>query len=237
MVVVPAFNEAGRIGNVIVAVRRAVPDSRVVVVDDGSSDGTALEAAAAGAEVLSLAVNLGYGTALQTGYLYAREEGVERLVQLDADGQHEPQCIADLLAGLDAGLDVAVGSRYLTAQPPCVGRARRLGARLFGKIATAWTGVRITDPTSGFQALSARAIAHLARDSFPEDYPDTDVLIDLHRAGLRIGEVAVRMYPRRGGASMHRGGKVAFYAYKMFLNLSLLPVRRTSPFRAGRAAG
>ena len=237
MIVIPAYNEAGRIGDVVRAVRAATADSRIVVVDDGSTDATPQEARAAGAEVVSLPLNLGYGCALQTGYLFARAQGVERLVQLDADGQHEPACIPELLAGLDNGLDVAVGSRYLTAQPPSVGIARRTGAWLFGKIATLWTGVRITDPTSGFQALSHRAVAHLVRDSFPEDYPDTDVLIDLHRAGLRIGEVPVLMYPRRGGKSMHRGGKVAFYAYKMFLNLSLLPVRRTSPFRSGRAAG
>lgn len=237
MVVIPAYNEAGRIGNVVRAVHRAVRDCRVVVIDDGSTDTTPLEARHAGAEVLSLPLNLGYGAALQTGYLYARRHGVQRLVQLDADGQHEPACIVELLAALDRGLDVAVGSRYLTGQPPSVGLARRVGGWLFGRVASVWTGVRITDPTSGFQALSHRALEHLVRDSFPEDYPDTDVLIDLHRAGLRIGEVAVRMYPRRGGTSMHRGSKVAFYAYKMFLNLSLLPVRRTSPFRSGRAAG
>ncbi|HLU40600.1 MAG TPA: glycosyltransferase family 2 protein [Planctomycetota bacterium] len=237
MVLIPAYNEADRIGAVVSRVRTVVPDARIVVIDDGSRDGTASVAAAAGAEVLSHAVNLGYGSALQTGYLFARARGIDRLVQLDADGQHEPGCIVDLLAALDRGFDVAVGSRYLSDQPPSVGFARRVGARLFGRIATLWTGVRITDPTSGFQALSHRAIRHLVRDSFPEDYPDTDVLIDLHRAGLKITEVPVRMYPRRGGASMHRGSKVAFYAYKMVLNLSLLPVRRPSPFRAGRSAG
>jgi glycosyltransferase involved in cell wall biosynthesis len=236
MVVIPAYNEAGRIGAVVCAVHEVVPQARIVVVDDGSSDATADESRAAGAEVISLPVNLGYGSALQTAYLFARQQGVRRLVQLDADGQHEPAHIVDLLAALDRGLDVAVGSRYRTPQPPSVGLLRRAGSWVFGKLATVWTGVQITDPTSGFQALSHAAIAHLAGDSFPEDYPDTDVLIDLHRAGLRIGEVPVRMYPRRGGKSMHRGGKVAFYAYKMFLNLSLLPVRRTSPFRAGRAA-
>jgi len=236
MIVIPAYNEAGRIGDVVRAVRAVVPRSRIVVIDDGSTDATSSEAASASAEVISLAVNLGYGGALQTGYLFARAQGVARLVQMDADGQHDPAGIEALLAGLDCGLDVALGSRYLVEQPPCVGVARRLGARLFGRIATSWTGIRITDPTSGFQALSARALDHLVRDSFPEDYPDTDVLIDLHRAGMKIGEVPVRMHPRTSGVSMHRGGRIAFYAYKMFLNLSLLPVRRVSPFRAGRAA-
>ena len=240
LIQIPCLNERDHLGDTFADLPRALPgiDSiEVLVVDDGSDDATRHEAFAAGAEVITLPVNLGYGSALQTGYLYAREQRVERLVQIDADGQHEAAGIIDLLAALDRGCDVALGSRYLTAQPPSVGWARRLGARVFGRIATMWTGVRITDPTSGFQALSDRAIAHLVRDSFPEDYPDTDVLIDLHRAGLKIAEVPVRMYPRRGGTSMHRGGRVAFYAYKMLMNLSLLPVRRMSPFRAGRAAG
>jgi glycosyltransferase involved in cell wall biosynthesis len=237
MVVIPAYNEAGRIDCVVRGVLAAVPEARVVVIDDGSTDKTAAEAAAAGAEVIVLSMNLGYGSALRTGYLFAHARRVQRLVQLDADGQHDPACIRTLLAALDSGVDVAVGSRYLVPQPPANGVLRRAGAWLFGRIATVWTGVRITDPTSGFQALSWRAIAHLVRDSFPEDYPDTDVLIDLHRAGLRIAEVPVRMHPRQGGTSMHRGGKVAFYAYKMFLTLTLLPVRRSSPFRSGRAAG
>jgi glycosyltransferase involved in cell wall biosynthesis len=236
MVLIPAYNEAGRIGDVVRAVRGVVAESRIVVIDDGSLDATRAEALAAGAEVITLPTNLGYGSALQTGYLYAQHCHAERLVQLDADGQHEPKCIADLLAALDRGLDVALGSRYCSPQPPCVSWARRLGSKFFGKIATLWTGVRITDPTSGFQALSKRALAHVVRDSFPEDYPDTDVLIDLHRAGLRIGEIAVRMYPRQGGTSMHRGGKIAYYGYKMLLNLSLMAVRRESPYRAGRVA-
>lgn len=237
MVVIPAYNEAGRIGEVVRAVRGVVPQSRIVVIDDGSTDATRADALAAGAEVITMPTNRGYGTALQTGYLYAQHCHAERLVQLDADGQHEPRCIAALLDALDQGLDVALGSRYAMPQPPCVSLARRLGSKLFGWIATLWTGVRITDPTSGFQALSKRALAHVVRDSFPEDYPDTDVLIDLHRKGLRIGEVPVRMYPRKGGTSMHRGGKIAYYGYKMLLNLSLLAVRRESPYRAGRVAG
>ena len=98
MVVIPAYNEAGRIGSVVRAVRGAVPQARIVVIDDGSADTTASEARDAGAEVISLPVNLGYGSALQTAYLFARAEGVERLVQLDADGQHEPLHIVDLLA-------------------------------------------------------------------------------------------------------------------------------------------
>jgi glycosyltransferase involved in cell wall biosynthesis len=235
LILIPAYNEAQRIGTVIQSVTRAQPEAAILVVDDGSSDDTAARARAAGARVISHAMNLGYGCALQTGYRYAHRTGVARLVQLDADGQHEADSIDVLLAGLDGGLDLCVGSRYLAGDPPKTSFSRRVGSRLFAWITTLWTGVKITDPTSGFQAMNASALQRVVGDSFPEDYPDADVLISLARAGLRIGEAPVRMYPRQGGVSMHSGGRAAFYAYKMMLTLTLLPVRRESPFRSGRS--
>ena len=92
----------------------------------------------------------------------------------------------------------------------------------------------MTDPTSGFQAFEARAIDVIAHDGFPDDYPDADVLIALSRAGMKLQEVPVVMHPRRGGVSMHRGARFAYYAYKMLLTLLLLPWRRRSPYRSGR---
>jgi hypothetical protein len=91
--------------------------------------------------------------------------------------------------------------------------------------------VRISDPTSGFQGLSANALSLVTHDGYPEDFPDTDVLIDLARQGLRLREVPVRMRARLGGTSMHRGARMAYYAYKMLLTLLLLPVRRPTPLR------
>jgi glycosyltransferase involved in cell wall biosynthesis len=183
--------------------------------------------------VISHPCNLGYGSALLTGYLYARQHRYERVLQMDADGQHDPRSIGVLLDALGADADVAVGSRFLAGRPPRTSLARRLGSRLFAAIVTGWTGTRITDPTSGFQAMNARAVAELAHDGFPEDYPDADVLITLARAGMRLREVPVIMHPRAGGRSMHRGGRAAYYAYKMLLTLSLLPWRRRSTFRSG----
>jgi hypothetical protein len=108
---------------------------------------------------------------------------------------------------------------------------RRMGSRMFAKIVNLWTGLRITDPTSGFQGLSRRAIDQVAQDGFPEDYPDADVLIQLATSGLKLVEVPVKMHARVGGVSMHRGTRAAFYAYKMFMSLALLKVRRRSPYR------
>lgn len=229
--VIPAYREAGRVGAVVRAVHAQGLGLDVLVVDDGSPDATAAEARSAGAIVVSHPYNLGYGCALHTGYCFAWRHGYQRVLQMDADGQHEAAMLPRLLAALDAGADVALGSRYLEGTPPRTSLARRLGTRLFAAIASRWIGTRITDPTSGFQGLSARALQAVVHDGFPEDYPDTDVLVDHHRCGLRVVEVPVRMHERRGGLSMHRPGRIAWYAYKMALSLALLPIRRRTPLR------
>ncbi|GAB4159487.1 MAG: glycosyltransferase family 2 protein [Planctomycetota bacterium] len=229
LVLIPAHCEQGRVGPVVASARRLGLD--VLVVDDGSTDGTAAEAERAGAVVLRHPFNLGYGVALHSGYHYARRHGYERVLQMDADGQHLPEMLPRLIAALDEGADVAIGSRYAESDPPRTSLLRRLGTALFRAIATVWTGQRITDPTSGFQGLSARAIHFVTHDGWPEDFPDTDVLIEYARAGLAIREVPVVMRERRSGCSMHRGARIAYYGYKMLVTLALLPVRRRAPFR------
>lgn len=229
--VIPAYCEAGRVGDVVRGVLRADLGLEVVVVDDGSDDGTAKEARQAGATVISHPYNLGYGTSLHTGYSYALRRGHERVLQMDADGQHDPTMLVRLLDGLDRGVDVVLGSRYLDGKPPASSLARRVGTKVFAWLATRCTGERITDPTSGFQGLSRRAVESMVHDGFPEDYPDTDVLIEHARCGMRLLEVPVQMHPRRGGLSMHRGARIAYYGYKMLLTLLLLPVRRRTPLR------
>lgn len=121
----------------------------VVVVDDGSTDKTASVARAAGATVISHPYNLGYGCALHTGYCHAWRAGYQRLLQMDADGQHDPTMLVRLVEALDRGSDVALGSRYVAGGAPPNSAAKRIATRLFAAIASRWTGMRITDPTSG----------------------------------------------------------------------------------------
>lgn len=244
LVLIPACNEEDRVPAVVRDALRVLPDATVVVVDDGSKDRTGDAAREAGADVLRHPYNLGYGVALQTGYHYAHALDVDRVIQMDGDGQHVADSIPDLLERLavhptDAGADVVIGSRFLEPRPPGESMkstvARRLGSIVFSWLVTRWTGIRITDPTSGFQALNRRTLDLLTLDSFPEDYPDADVLIAHYRSGLRLAEVPVVMRDRSGGVSMHRGPRILFYFYKMALSLGLMRVRRSSPFRAGRA--
>lgn len=231
VLVIPAYREAGRVGDVVRAVRRLGVPLDVVVVDDGSPDDTAAEAEAAGAMVVRHPFNLGYGSALHSGYCYAWRAGYARVLQMDADGQHDPTMLPRLVAALDAGADIALGSRYLDGCAPAQSLLRCVGTKLFAWVASRWLRTRITDPTSGFQGLSRRALESVVHDGFPEDFPDTDVLIEHHRRGLKVTEVPVVMHPRRGGVSMHRGARVAYYGYKMLLTLALLPVRRPTPLR------
>ncbi|MFQ5503784.1 MAG: glycosyltransferase family 2 protein [Planctomycetota bacterium] len=239
LVIIPAKDEAQSLPGVLGELRRVHPPDSTVVIDDGSRDETAQIASRMGCVVLRHPFNLGYGASLMTGYLYAVRNGFKHILQMDADGQHPPDAMPELLGPvLDGQADLVVGSRYLDSHGLCRGggsdRLRRFGARNIARIASLWTGRRITDPTSGFQALSARAVRQLCSDGFPDDYPDVDVLINLHRAGLRLREIAVRMRPRLRGSSMHRGLRVVYYFYRLSVSLLLLPIRRSSPYRNER---
>jgi glycosyltransferase involved in cell wall biosynthesis len=229
LVVIPAYREAGRIRRVLGAVRAQVA-ADVLVVNDGSPDDTAAEALDAGAIVATHPVNLGYGSALQTGYRYALRHGYGAVLQMDADGQHDPASLTALLAAIEGGADVVVGSRFLDGRSYRPPLTRRLGMALFGALGSFLAGQRLTDPTSGYQALSRRALAFYAHERYPHDYPDADVLSMVARSGLRLVEVPVRMLESPDGKSMHAGVlKPLYYVFRMSLALALVPLRRERP--------
>jgi len=224
LVLMPARNESGRIGGVIHSVHRVLPGTDVVVVNDASSDSTQEEAIEAGATVLPHPVNLGYGAGLETGYTHALRSGYDIVLQMDADGQHVAEELPRILQPvLDDTADIVLGSRFMPDQAAyAAGAVRRLGQRFFALLLRGLTGRRFTDPTSGFQALSRAAVEFLASGVFPCDYPDADVLLMSHRAGLRIVEVPVRMCARDGGMSMHSGLKPLYYGIKMLFSLFIV---------------
>jgi len=225
-VLIPAFNEEARIVRVIAAVRVALPGAEIVVIDDGSTDHTASVASDTEATVVRLPFNLGYGAALQTGYRYAVEAEWDAAVQLDGDGQHEVTDAPALLQALDeSDCDVVLGSRFLSDTPYPVSSVRRLAMAFFAWIASVATGRRITDPTSGFQTLHARALGFCCSDLYPSDFPDADVLIMLTRVGLRVREVPVRMYPAAGKPGMHAGIRAVYYMFKMTLSILVTTLR------------
>lgn len=226
LVLVPAYNEAPRVGSVVAGLRAALPQAAVVVVDDGSADETAEVARAAGATVVRLPFNLGAGAARQTGFRYARAHGYGPVVILDGDGQHEPADAPLLLEELArGGADMILGSRFLGAGDYRAPGARRMGMAVIKALIKLTTGQRLTDPTSGYQALGPRALALFAGSGYPSDYADAEVLIMTRRAGLRLREAPVRMYQRSGGHSMFTGLKPAWYMFKMLLSVLVTMLR------------
>jgi len=226
VIIIPAYNETGRIRDTIRGVRK-VAEALVLVIDDGSTDNTAEEAKAAGALVLRLPFNLGYGAALQTGFRYAMKMGYKYAIQMDADGQHEPLSINSLIAPvLNDEVDVVIGSRFLDRGNYKAPFIRRMGMHFFGVIASVVTGRKITDPTSGFQALNRKVMEFYASDAYPADYPDADVIIMLHRGGFRFKEVPVVMH-NAAKKSMHGGIlRPLYYIFKMTLSIFVTLLRK-----------
>ncbi len=223
LILLPARNEAGRIGSLLVELRDRHPGVRILVVDDSSTDATVEVAQNAGATVVRLPFHLGYGAALQTGYRYAVEYGFEFVVQLDSDGQHRPADVEGLLACVRAGTcDLVVGSRFTRPDGSGggyeMGRVRSLGRRTLCTFARLG-GLQITDPTSGFQAMNRRVLELFTSNWYPCDYPDVDVLLLAHRRGLRLQEHPVDMAQSSRPSTLHSGWMPVYYAYRMILSL------------------
>ncbi len=217
LIIIPAFNEEASINGVIEDLRANFPEGDILVVDDGSRDRTAEVAGAAGVKVARLPFNLGIGGAVQTGYRYARRNGHDIAVQFDGDGQHLASEIGAIIGPLaDGHADLVVGSRFRDRGDYQPSRARRVGIWIFSGVLSAIIGKPLTDTTSGFRAANRRAIEFFSR-GYPEDYPEVESLVLLHRAGMRIEEASVRMRDRTGGRSSITPLRSAYYMVKVLL--------------------
>lgn len=222
LAIVPAYNEADAIASTIADLRTNAPGWDVVVVDDGSTDATSKVASAAGAEVLRMPFNLGIGGAVQSGYLYARENDYDYAVQVDGDGQHDAAQIDDLLHHLQSHrgeVNMVTGSRFLTGDEEHGYRssgARRLGIKIFGFILSRVTKRPVTDPTSGFRMCDRRAIELFAND-YPHDYPEVEAVLMVHAHRLASAEIPVTMRERQGGVSSINASRSVFYMIKVLL--------------------
>ncbi len=232
--VIPAYNEENTVGAVIAEVQRTcsgpaevrpaeVRPVEVVVVDDGSVDSTAEAAAAAGATVLRLPVNLGYGAALRLGFRYAAGRQWDCALVLDADGQHITTDIPALVAACHSGADLVLGSRFHPdcAAPYPVSRIRRAAIRVVSRVLRHRRGVALTDPTSGFWAMSRPCVELFSRQ-LPAGYLDNLLGLSIAaRAGLAIAEVPVTMAPRQGGQPSTQGARLVFHYLRTLLAISI----------------
>jgi glycosyltransferase involved in cell wall biosynthesis len=225
--IVPAHNEQGAIGGVVDEIRGFDSSFDVVVIDDGSTDATASVAASHGAAVVVLPFNLGIGGAVQTGFKYALAHGYELAVRLDGDGQHDPGELVKLLAPIRGGeADIVTGSRFAldggAYRPPL---ARRIGITWFARLVSLLTRQRVTDTTSGFQALNRRGITLFAGD-YPNDYPEVEATVLVFKHRLRLVEVPVRMREREHGESSITFVRSVYYMLKVTLALFVAMARK-----------
>jgi glycosyltransferase involved in cell wall biosynthesis len=234
-VAIPAWNEQESIAEVISMIRRRHPIAEILVVDDGSTDATQQIARKCGAVVLSLPFNVGVGGAMRAAFLYARREGFEAVVQVDADGQHDPADLSRLFDGLGEA-DIVVGSRFHPHSMYFVGGPRKWAMVLLSKALSRMNKSPISDPTSGFRAAGPRAIS-LFSTNYPAEYLGDTVgsLSIAIRNGLIIRETPVTMYYRAHGRPSKNALWSALYLGRATLALIATILKKPRPSKSDDA--
>jgi glycosyltransferase involved in cell wall biosynthesis len=220
LVIVPAYNERQSVAKLAKRLHRALPEFDILVIDDGSTDDT-LRQVPGEAAVVSLPFNMGIGAAMQTGYRYAALHGYDVAVQVDGDGQHRPGEVRSLVNQLvQTDSDMVVGSRFLGDKRYRQSFSRLMGIHILSTLINWLTGFAITDCTSGFRVVNRKVIRAFAH-WYPDDYPEPEVILLLHRAGFKITELGVRMRQRRAGMTSIPLTRGLFYVLKVSTALLL----------------
>lgn len=198
LIIIPAYNEALNIENVVEKLIKEYPQYDYVVVNDGSKDETGLICKKRGYNLVDLKVNTGLAGAFQTGMKYAWAKGYECAIQYDGDGQHNPDYIAQMIEKMEKEkLDIVIGSRFVTKKKPI--SARMIGSTLIEVCILLTTGKKIKDPTSGMRLFNRRMIKKLAHSM---NYgPEPDTIAYLINCGARVSEIQVEMNERTAGES------------------------------------
>lgn len=229
LVIIPAWNEEAALPGTIREIKDFAPECDVLVVDDGSTDGTRASALASGVKVLSLPFNLGVGGAMRAGFKYAAWMDYDRVIQVDADGQHDPRDIKRVLGGLNSA-DIAIGARFADRGSYEVRGPRKWAMQFLAGVMSHLAGTPLTDVTSGFRAANRRGIQqYLAH--YPAEYlGDTiDSLVVAIRTGCTVTQVPVEMRPRQAGVPSHNPLKSTIYLARSGLALLLALTRKRSP--------
>ena len=233
LALIVAHNEAANLSAVALELRGLWPPLDILVADDASDDATAAILPGLGVRYLRLSQQLGVGGAVRAGLRYARAHGYDRVVRLDADGQHPPSSVAALLAALDGGVDAVVGSRYASATVYRTPVIRRLVQRALGRALSLLIGQTVTDPTSGFWAFGPRALELLA-DHHPTGYPEPELRLLLARNRMEVRELSVEMRSRIGGRTSITPARAALAMARAALAMIVVPLRARVAGKADR---
>jgi glycosyltransferase involved in cell wall biosynthesis len=209
--VIPAYNEAATIGEVIRETKKYI--ATIFVVDNGSTDNTAEIARDRGAQVIDCSAKRGYGAAQYAGQQVAMQNGFDYILQVDADGQHDPIYIPKLLEAAQGGnYDIVLGSRFLGDSYKNLSLVRKIGIVFYSKVVSFLGRAKITDVTSGFKVYKASSLRRLNKPS--DVNPAVEQMLEIAKRGMTIKEIAVEMPARSAGESDFNSTKFALYPFK-----------------------
>ena len=219
--IIPAYNEEKAIGPLIgqISSMISVPGFVIdpIIVNDCSKDRTAILASQFPCILLDLAVNLGIGGAVQTGFKYAWKMGYDYAIQMDGDGQHPPSEVSKLISAITSSdYDVVIGSRFLEKEGFQSTFLRRLGIVYFKYLIRILSGITITDCTSGFRIYNRKALEIVAK-SYPDEYPEPESIILFKKKRMKVKEIPVVMIERQGGKSSISTFRSIYFVVKVTL--------------------
>lgn len=230
IIIIPAFNEQKNIVAVIEDIKKNTNDFDYVIINDCSTDETLKVCIENNFNVLNLPVNLGIGGAVQTGFMYAYQNGYDIAIQLDGDGQHDPRFLKDLVSKVESGeADMCIGSRFIENRGFQSSGLRRAGIKYFSFLIRFLSGIEITDATSGFRAVNIKLLKCFS-NYYPHDYPEPESVVIAKRENFRITEIPVIMRERQNGVSSIN--VISSYYYLIKVTLALL-IARFSPIKEG----
>lgn len=226
LVIIPAYNESASIEKTVYEIQKKAQEFDYVVINDCSTDNTKQICEEQGFNVVNLPINLGIGGAVQTGYRYAYREGYDMAVQVDGDGQHNPEFLEKMSNYmLETGADMVIGSRFIEKQGFQSSGTRRIGIKYFTILIKLLTGKTITDPTSGLRLVNRDVIEMFAYD-YPKDYPEPESTVAVLRRKKKVEEIPVIMRERDGGVSSISMKKSVYYMIKVSLAILIERIRK-----------
>lgn len=226
LVIIPAYNESASIKKTVEEIKNKASDFDYVVINDCSTDNTKQICEENNFNIINLPINLGIGGAVQTGYRYAYNNGYDCAVQVDGDGQHDPEFLKKMASYLEEkSLDMVIGSRFIEKEGFQSSGARRLGIRYFTMLIKLLTNKVITDPTSGLRMVNRDVMKIFAYD-YPKDYPEPESVVAVLRQGKKVEEIPVVMRERSGGVSSISLKKSVYYMIKVSLAILIERIRK-----------
>lgn len=224
LAIIPAYNESGNIVKTVNDIKEHAKSFDYIIINDHSKDNTLEVCRKHGFHVIDLTNNLGIGGGVQTGYLYAYQNGYDYAVQFDGDGQHNASYLEQMADQMEEeGLDMLIGSRYIEKQGFQSSGIRRVGIRFFTGLIKLCTGHTITDPTSGMRMVN-REIIRLFSEEYPKDYPEPESVVTLLKQKKKVRELAVRMNEREEGVSSISPLKAMYYMIKVSIAILIAAI-------------